>query len=54
MATTPAARRHDLTSARWAALQPLLPQGRKPGRPPKWDKRQLIDGIRWRVRAGCP
>ena len=27
----------------------LLPRGRKPGRPPTWTKRQLIDGIRWRV-----
>ena len=26
----------------------------KPGRPPKWTKRQLIDGIRWRVRVGAP
>jgi transposase len=24
------------------------------GRPPKWEKRQLINGIRWRVRAGAP
>jgi hypothetical protein len=38
--------------AQWAVLQPLLPVGRKSGRPPKWSKRQLIDGIRWRVRVG--
>ncbi|WP_199714827.1 IS5 family transposase, partial [Micromonospora radicis] len=24
------------------------------GRPPKWEKRQLIDGIRWRIRIGSP
>jgi transposase len=47
-------RRHDLTDAQWAALEPLLPRGKKPGRPPKWSKRQLIDGIRWRVRVGSP
>jgi transposase len=35
-------------------LEPLLPKGKKPGRPPKWSKRQLIDGIRWRVRTGAP
>jgi transposase len=34
--------------------EPLLPVGRKPGRPPVWPKRQLIDGIRWRTRAGAP
>src|ERR1044072_7216377 len=38
----------------WAVLEPLLPVGRKPGRPPIWTKRQLIDGIRWRMRVGSP
>jgi transposase len=47
-------RRHDLPDAQWAVLQPLLPQGRRPGRPPQWDRRLLIDGIRWRVRVGAP
>jgi len=46
--------RHDLTDAQWAVLAPLLPVGRRPGRPPTWTKRQLIDGIRWRVRVGAP
>ncbi|MEV4116313.1 IS5 family transposase [Nonomuraea sp. NPDC049695] len=46
--------RADLTDAQWAELEPLLPVGRKPGRPPIWTKRQLIDGIRWRVRVGAP
>ncbi len=54
MATLVVSRRADLTDAQWAALEPLLPAGRKPGRPPVWTKRQLIDGIRWRVRAGAP
>ncbi|WP_067717909.1 IS5 family transposase [Nocardia yamanashiensis] len=47
-------RRADLTDAQWARLAPLLPRGKKAGRPPKWTKRQLIDGIRWRVRVGAP
>ena len=42
------------SDAQWAVLEPLLPRGRRPGRPPKWTKRQLIDGIRWRARAGAP
>jgi len=46
--------RADLTDAQWAALEPLLPTGKKPGRPPKWTRRQLIDGIRWRTRVGSP
>ena len=45
--------RADLTDAQWARLEPLLPRGKKAGRPPKWSKRQLIDGIRWRIRVGA-
>lgn len=35
-------------------LEPLLPKGKKPGRPPTWAGRQLADGIRFRVRTGIP
>lgn len=54
MATVAAARRFDLTDEQWALLEPLLPGDKRPGRPPQWTKRQLIDGIRWRVRTGAP
>jgi transposase len=54
VASVAVAGRADLTDAQWAVLEPLLPKGKKPGRPPKWSKRQLIDGIRWRIRAGTP
>ncbi|MEO3749008.1 IS5 family transposase [Plantactinospora sp. B5E13] len=54
MASVAVTRRHDLSDAQWAVLEPLLPRPKKPGRPPKWSKRQLIDGIRWRVRTGAP
>lgn len=46
--------RGDLTNDQWARLEPLLPRGIKPGRPPVWTRRQLIDGIRWRTRTGAP
>jgi transposase len=52
--TIPAAARHDLTEEQWALLEPLLPVGKKAGRPPRWSKRRLIDGIRWRIRVGAP
>jgi transposase len=52
--TLPACGRHDLRDREWTVLEPLLPRGKKPGRPPKWSRRQLIDGIRWRVRTGAP
>ncbi|MDQ0381203.1 hypothetical protein [Amycolatopsis thermophila] len=35
-----------LTGAQWAALEPPVPVGRKPDRPPPWTTRQLIDGTR--------
>ena len=54
MSTLTVTTRADLSDAQWAVLEPLLPVGRKPGRPPKWSKRQLIDGIRWRTRVGSP
>ena len=54
MATLAVTRRHDLTDAQWAALAPLLPAPSIRGRPPKWTRRQLIDGIRWRIRIGSP
>lgn len=31
-----------------------MPQAIKPGRPPVWTRRQLIDGIRWRTRTCAP
>ena len=54
MTTIPVTSRFDLTDTQWAILEPLLPRPTKPGRPPKWTKRQLIDGIRWRTRVGSP
>ena len=54
MATLTVTGRADLSDAQWAVLEPLLPRGKKPGRPPERTKRQLIDGIRWRTRTGAP
>jgi transposase len=47
-------RRHDLTDVQWAVLEALLPKPKRSGRPSLFSKRQMIDGIRWRVRAGVP
>ena len=54
MATLAVTGRADLSDAQWAVLEPQLPRGKKPGRPPDRTKRQLIDGIRWRTRTGAP
>lgn len=44
--------RGDLSDGQWAVLEPLLPVAGV-GRPAV-SQRRLIDGIRWRVRAGTP
>jgi transposase len=54
VATLAVTGRADLSDAQWAVLEPLLPRGKRTGRPPTWTKRQLIDGIRWRTRVGAP
>ncbi len=54
MASVAAAGRHDLTDAQWTALEAVLPAGSGRGRPLKWTRRQVVNGIRWRVRTGVP
>jgi transposase len=46
--------RKDLTDRQWRVLEPLLPASTGRGRPRKWARRRLIDGIRWRTRVGAP
>nr|BFE59701.1 IS5 family transposase [Dactylosporangium thailandense] len=48
MASVVTARRHDLSDSQWQHLVVRLPAQPCRGRPPKWSKRQIIDGIRWR------
>ncbi|MFF4782810.1 IS5 family transposase [Streptomyces griseorubiginosus] len=45
--------RGDLTNAQWERLKPLLPPVSTKGRRPR-DRRQVFDGIWWRVRTGSP
>ena len=49
-----AGRRHELTDAVWAVLEPLLPvERRRRGRP--WaDHRRVINGILWVLATGVP
>jgi transposase len=54
VASVAAARRHDLTDTEWERLEAVLPAVSGRGRPLRWTRRQIIDGIRWRVRAGTP
>jgi putative transposase len=43
----------DLTDAEWAILEPLIPAAKPGGRPSKWSRRALCDGVFYMVRAGC-
>ena len=54
MATLAVTGRLDLTGEQGARLETLLPVPTRSGRPSEWTRRQLIDGIRWRVRVGEP
>ncbi|MEK6443852.1 transposase [Pseudonocardia sp. T1-2H] len=46
--------RKDLTDRQWRILESLLLAPTGSGRPRKWPRRTLIDGIRWRTRVGAP
>jgi transposase len=45
-------RRHELSDAEWARLEPLLPP-RQAGRPRK-DDRLVVNGILWKLATGAP
>lgn len=42
----------DRTDAEWQIIRPLLPARAQTGRPPA-DRRRIINGLRYRLRAGC-
>src|SRR5438445_6718895 len=43
----------DLTDEQWKILEPLLPKSKKRGRHPA-DRRRILNGLFYLVRAGCP
>ena len=44
--------RYDLTDFEWSVIEPLLPMDRR-GPKPK-NNRQILNGIFYILRAGCP
>jgi transposase len=44
----------DLTDAEWAVMEPYLPPPSATGRPRRWPMREIINGIFYVMRAGCP
>ena len=43
----------DLTDAEWQLLAPLIPAPKPGGRPAVHDRRELVNAMAYRLRAGC-
>src|SRR5580692_7847749 len=44
----------DLTDAEWRVIAPHLPKPHATGRPRAWPMREIVNGIFYVMRAGCP
>ena len=44
----------DLTDAEWRVIAPPLPKLSATGRPREWPMREIVNGIFYVTRAGCP
>jgi transposase len=44
----------DLTDAEWLVIAPHLPKPCATGRPREWPMREIINGIFYVMRSGCP
>jgi putative transposase len=44
----------DLTDKQWRRLRHFFPVSKGPGRPPKHDRRHLLNAILYLTKAGCP
>src|SRR5262245_16579010 len=42
----------DLTDREWAIVEPLVPAGKPGGRPCRWERREILNGIFYLQRAG--
>ncbi|MFO0847725.1 MAG: IS5 family transposase [Gemmataceae bacterium] len=43
----------SLTDAQWRLIEPLVPPPRPGGRPAKYTRRAIVDGILYVARTGC-
>jgi transposase len=44
----------DLTDKEWRVIEPHLPKPCATGRPREWPMREIVNGIFYVMRAGCP
>ena len=42
----------SLTDKEWEIIAPLLPK-KQQTKPPKWTKRQILDGVFYQLKNGC-
>ena len=43
----------DLSDAQWTILEPLLPPRKPTGRPPRVERREVVNAILYVLRTGC-
>ena len=43
----------NLTDAAWKQIEPLVPGPKLFGRPPRYEKRAILDAVFYVVRSGC-
>src|SRR5262249_26220775 len=43
----------DLTEREWQIIKSLVPEAKAGGRPEKYPKREIINGINYLLRSGC-
>src|SRR5579885_1986171 len=44
----------DVTEEEWAILEPLIPAAKPGGRPQEIERREIVNGILYVLRSGCP
>jgi transposase len=44
----------DVTDKEWAILEPLIPAAKPGGRPEEIERREIVNGILYVLRSGCP
>ena len=44
----------DVTDKEWRVIEPHLPAAKSTGRPRAWPMREIINGIFYVMRSGCP
>ena len=44
----------DVTDKEWRVIEPHLPAANRTGRPRAWPMREIMNGIFYVMRSGCP